>query len=242
MSDSEDGEFIYTPPPSKKPDMVTISLPTKTLFKGTTEFTTRRRVSHRDATGMLGHVIKLGGASLEPFSLSKSTSYRHRLEEVKSIASKIKKDFKADMPKHIVLHWDSKLIKFKDKHFEERLAVVISCPDTAKDQRFIAAPIMPNSKGQSQKNALVQVLEDWEIPKKFLIGFSWDTTASNTGIHRGSVFLVERWLGHSVLDLACRHHIGELHITHGDTEIRGSRIGKYLFSLDNAHMLLLCHH
>ncbi len=137
------------------------------------------------------------------------------------------------MPKHIVLHWDSKLIKFQDKHLEERLAVVISCPDKAKDQRFIAAPLMPNSKGVSQKTALVATLEDWEIPKKTIIGLAWDTTASNTGCWRGSAILMEKWLGRKVFNLACRHHIGELHITHGDEEVRGSRIGKMIDNLFN---------
>ena len=68
---NDDEEYVYTPPFQKRPETVTVTLPTKGLFTGTAAITTRRMVSHRDTTGILGHIVKLGGASLKPFSLSK---------------------------------------------------------------------------------------------------------------------------------------------------------------------------
>ena len=42
----------------------------------------------------------------------------------------------------------------------------------------------------------------------------FDTTSSNSGIHRGSVKLLQDKLNRPIMFLACRHHIGELAIKH----------------------------
>ena len=126
------------------------------------------------------------------------------------------------------MHWDSKLIKYEKRHeTDDRLAVVVSRPCENLNNQFLGSPSIPDSTGSSMRNALVTILDDWGISQKSIIGMSWDTTSSNTGVHSGSATLFEHELGRSVLWLACRHHIGELHIKHADIKIRGSWNSKF---------------
>ena len=103
-----------------------------------------------------------------------------------------------NMPKFLITHWDSKLIKYEHQHQkDDRLAVVASFPSGEGNipaPQFLAAPLIPDSTGASMTRALIDVLQDWEIPQGRLIRMSWDTTASNTGRHIGSSTLFEQEL------------------------------------------------
>ena len=63
-------------------------------------------------------------------------------------------------------------------------------------------------------------MSDWDIPESIIIGMSWDTTASNTGRKKGAATYFESRLRRAIFWLACRHHIGELHVKHRDLNIR----------------------
>ena len=43
-----------------------------------------------------------------------------------------------------------------------------------------------------------------------ITAFVFDTTSSNSGVHRGAAKLLEQQLGEKVFYLACRHHILEV--------------------------------
>ena len=83
------------------------------------------------------------------------------------------------------------------------------------------------------KDALMDTLRVWEIPPGRIIGMSWDTTSSNTGKHGGSATLFEQELQRSILWLACRHHVGELHVKHADVATRGTWKGTDLYEIMN---------
>ena len=135
----------------------------------------------------------------------------------------IKRDFVSNMPRFLVVHWDGKVIKYEKKHeTDERLAIVASIPRPGNHHQFLAAPRMPNGTGASMRAALIETLRVWEIPHDRVIGMSWDTTSSNTGQHAGSATLFESELQRAVLWLACRHHVGELHVKHADIAARGA--------------------
>lgn len=142
--------------------------------------------------------------------------------------TKIMENFKINMPKFIIMHWDGKLISYEQGHAtEDRLAIVAGFPEPNIRDQYLASPCIPDGKGSSMCNALADTLEVWEIPHDIIIGISWDTTASNTGQHIGSATLFEQLLGRSVMWLACRHHMGELHVKHVDKIVRGGWEGKY---------------
>ena len=54
------------------------------------------------------------------------------------------------------------------------------------------------------------LLKEKEINLKKIVGGVFDTTSVNTGELSGIVRWLEDSIGHSILELACRHHIYEL--------------------------------
>ena len=168
----------------------------------------------------------MGGGQLDQCSLSASTSPRQRTSAIAESESNIKSEFASSMPSHIVLHLDGKVIKYENrKESDERLAIVLSSPQLECHTQFLAAPRIPDGTGASMKDALMTTLNVWDIPDNNIIGMCWDTTASNTGRRQGSATLFEEELGRVIMWLACRHHIGELHIKHADVEVRGDWAG-----------------
>ncbi|KZS10252.1 Cc8K15.2-like protein [Daphnia magna] len=97
-------------------------------------------------------------------------------------------------PKFSVIHFDSKLIKYLSGLVDDRLAVLI-CGYPLNTPKLLGIPSIPDSTGDSQNNAV------------------W----------KGSVSLIERRLDRSVMWLACRHHVYELHIKHVAETVLGKR-------------------
>ena len=65
-----------------------------------------------------------------------------------------------------------------------------------------------------------KTLDSWEIADKiFAVGF--DTTSSNTGVHKGACTILQQLLGRQLLWLACRHHILELVVGAAFTQLFG---------------------
>ena len=222
-----DDEFKLSRPPPKPKD-ISLVLPTKDILKESSDLAARLNLSHRKTTAITAKLVKIGGGSLSDCSLSVSTSYRHRKSTITEKAEDIRKNFKLHVPENIILHWDSKIIKYQQHHeTEDRLAVVTSFPGVDTNDQFLGAPRIANSKGATMANALTHMIQEWEIPASHIKGMCWDTTASNTGCHQGAASVYERQLGEAILWLACRHHIGELHIRHADQEVRGAWNGMF---------------
>ena len=53
----------------------------------------------------------------------------------------------------------------------------------------------------------------------------FDTTASNTGVYKGSGSIFEKMIKKPLLWIACRHHVPELHIKHASEVLRGPSKG-----------------
>ena len=68
----------------------------------------------------------------------------------------------------------------------------------------------------------ISMLKSWSVKDK-VIGFCFDTTASNSGIRNGCCALMEKELKRAVLWYACRHHSTELHIKHAWQKITNER-------------------
>ncbi len=87
---------------------------------------------------------------------------------------------------------------------------------------MLGIPVIPDSTGVAQHRAVVDLLEDWGILNN-VIGLCFDTTASNTGRLKGSAAIIKSTVDHSVLWLACRHHVYELDMKHVSVSIIGKR-------------------
>ncbi|KZR97635.1 Cc8K15.2-like protein, partial [Daphnia magna] len=78
---------------------------------------------------------------------------------------------------------------------------------------LLGIPVIKDSTGMSQHNAVIKLLDEWEVTDN-VVGMVFDTTASNTGRWKGCATSIEFTLDRAVLWLACRHHMYELHVKH----------------------------
>jgi hypothetical protein len=111
-----DEEFTAPQQILKRNDLIRLTVPHKRLLTGTVELATRCRVSNRTATALVANVVKMGGRELKDCTLSARSSYRQRKSHIKQSADHIKEDFRGNSTKFLILHWDSKIIKYMYHH------------------------------------------------------------------------------------------------------------------------------
>ena len=114
---------------------------------------------------------------------------------------------------NLVIYIDGKSIpEFSDgvKTVKKRVAVLAKCYKMEMEQ-LLAVPVTQSNSGLHQYQAVTPVLEDWAI-KPNILGFAFDTTADNTGKHKGLVIRLEKWVGSACWWVACPHHHYELHV------------------------------
>ena len=90
----------------------------------------------------------------------------------------------------------------------DQLPVLLSSP-ALEFEKLLAVPKLPSSSGAAMAKAIVEIIQEWKLEDR-VEALSFDTTASNTGIHSGCCQLLGEALGRPLLHLACRHHIMEL--------------------------------
>ena len=129
----------------------------------------------------------MGGGKLEDVTLSLSSVWRQRKVATKNLESSIIEDFGRNMPPHIVLHWDGKVIVYEKEVTDD------------KPKQFFAAPSINPPDGAIMAETLIDVLDSWEFFKENVIGICWDITASNTGKNKGAATLFESSLGKALL-------------------------------------------
>jgi hypothetical protein len=169
----------------------------------------RLKLSDNQTTMIVSAVIKAAGGNLEDFDISRSTTRRSRMCNRQKIAENVMESVRQHPPRFGALHWDGKLLKdvLGDSH--ERLAVLLSGAPEYPEGKLLGVPALLNSKGQTQADATHDLLEAWDLLDN-VVALVFDTTASNSGVHKGAAKLIEERLGRKLLYLACRHHILEL--------------------------------
>ena len=201
----------------KKPDRIPLpdGMSRKGLLHATTAAATRFGLSSSAHLGMVASTINAAGGNMQDVVASLPSAKRHRKATQAEIARKVKDDFINDcksMKK--VLHWDGKVTQFtvgKDKVYYDCNAVVLSVPLSEKKPQFIGAPIVAHGTGELLAQSALHCLDQWEA-RNDLIGFVFDTTASNTGVHQGAAVRIAEIIARALLWLPCRYHIAELHI------------------------------
>ncbi|XP_062551588.1 uncharacterized protein LOC134216805 [Armigeres subalbatus] len=109
------------------------------------------------------------------------------------------------LPHALVVHFDSKKLKFNRKQ-TEKIAVV-----TGMDgfDQIINSVFLQCGTGKAVAEAVFETLQCWNLDG-VIIGKCYDTTNVNSGEKNGAAVILERMLGRKLLDLPCRHHIYEL--------------------------------
>ena len=111
-------------------------------------------------------------------------------------------------------------MQLEDGVKSDRCCVYVSGVGEEKVQKLLGVPEIPNGTGSAQEKAVTDMLIKWDIFEE-VTGVVFDTTASNSGKWQGACALLEKFLKHGVLWLACRHHMYELHIKHVVIEVTG---------------------
>jgi len=161
---------------------------------------------------------------------SRSTLRRSRMMTRTALAEDIKTSFQefinAEEPP-LIVHWDGKLLPDLTGEGEgnlvDRLPIIVSSPALEKE-KLLGMPKLPAGTGAAMATKVEEVLGEWGIKEK-VVGMSFDTTASNTGIHTGCCRLLEEALGKPLLNLACRHHVIELILAAAFKEVMGPSSG-----------------
>ena len=76
------------------------------------------------------------------------------------------------------------------------------------DSKILGIAETKDSTGRVEAEKVKEILDNWNVTEK-IIALGFDTTSSNTGIHKGSCTILQQLLERQLLWLACRHHIPE---------------------------------
>ena len=165
----------------------------------------RTGISNRNAAFVLAATVDSLGLPIEDFKLSAETIRRTRRTNRQLRANEIRKSFSVEDA--LVIHWDSKLLPaLTGTASVERLAIYVSGGSVTK---LLGIPIVPNGTGEAQAVAVTETLQEWGLTDDVeFMGF--DTTSVNTGERKGTCAILQKTLGRSLINLACRHHIFEL--------------------------------
>ncbi|KAG0706298.1 hypothetical protein GWK47_024335 [Chionoecetes opilio] len=173
----------------------------------------RPGLSDNQVTALVSATLKAGGADLDKFVISTSTTRRNRMLIRYHISQEYMAAFSEDPPKYAALHWDGKMLRdvlgSDPGTTSETLAVLVSGPPAYPEGKLLGVPVIDSSTGTVQAEASMDLLEAWGLTG-VITALVFDTTASNSGIHRGAAKLLEQQLDRKVFYLACRHHILEV--------------------------------
>lgn len=92
------------------------------------------------------------------------------------------------------------------KEIVDRLAVIITQQTGAQ---LIGIPKIQRGTGLAMAEAIFDLLVNWNIAEN-IVGMSFDTTSTNSGMQNGACVILERLLGRRLLWLACNHHVFEI--------------------------------
>ena len=200
---------------NKKDDSVTIEVP-KNIVEILAPTANRYDVSSTALSSLLLQTVAVGGGSIDTLPLSRRQVERTSKKSLHSYADNVKEAFKEiAKDKFFVCHFDGKqLEEFSGgiKATKERLSVLVSSPDLDHAQ-VLGAVALDGQTGNEIFVGVIQLLEDFGLTDR-IIGMSFDTTASNTGVRQGACARLENDLTRALLWLACRRHVMELHIKH----------------------------
>ena len=164
----------------------------------------RLSLTHNQLTVITAALVNHCGGDIHKIALSKSTSRRSRDSRRRSVVTTIKRNFSCAVGQ---VNFDGKLLPNLYGYGKvNRLAVVLVKENV---NQLLCITETADSTGLIEARAVEAALNDWGCAEK-IVAMGFDTTASNTGVHRGACTFLQLQLQRQLLWLACRHHIAEL--------------------------------
>ena len=202
----------------------------------------RLGLSNRQRCMISASVVNALGVDISTTNINRNSARQKGKQERILKAKIIRESFQC--PEQVVVHWDGKSLTLKGGIESNRVAVYLSGLDSRGFRKLLGCPETSDGTGKSEAEVVQKLLEDWGVGEQ-LCGLVFDTTSSNTGSESGACKILEDWCGTSLLWLACRHHIHELHVKRvfqgvfGETKDPGVSIFRRLKS--SWHSLTLDH-
>ena len=223
FEDTSDESIYYQCRKKSRTDTLTLHIDPRKLVAETANTTDRLGLSNRQTSMVLAAVVKAGGEDLSKVPLSKSAVQVQRKKARKLKGTKIIESFEQSDTGY-VLHYDTKLVNPKGRDREDRAAVLYS-GGTHKEPYLLGIPKFESSSGKDVEAGVVKVLDQYDISLDKCIATCYDTTSSNSGYKNGAHFRIEKRVGHAILELECRKHVQELHVTHANKAVFGATKG-----------------
>ena len=168
---------------------------------------------------MTAVITNHGGGDIDDLALSKSTTRRSRITVRAAGADDIRGSLECEVGQ---VNFDGKLLKDLDGMEKvNRLAVVLV---QEEENQMLGLVHTENSTGKVEAEAVRTALDSWSVTEK-IVACGFDTTGSNTGVHKGACTILQELLQRQLLWLACRHHIFELILKHTFQELFGDTTG-----------------
>ncbi|KZR97240.1 Uncharacterized protein APZ42_007999, partial [Daphnia magna] len=71
-------------------------------------------------------------------------------------------------PPNLLIHWDSKLIKYLTGKVDDRVAILVSGKPELENPNLLGIPVIASSTGTAQHDAVMSLLADWEVIEKIV--------------------------------------------------------------------------
>jgi hypothetical protein len=160
------------------------------------------------------------GGDVSMVAASYAVADRSRRKVVGQIVACIHEEW--NRPKLCTLHWDSKLTPTLTNHLatEERVSVLIGDSTQVK---LLGVPSYHKATDQAAGAIIAELtmklMTEWKCSNN-VVNMAFDTTSANTGHLSAACIAIQGKLQRAVLWSGCRHHIGEVVISHIFTDLK----------------------
>ena len=123
--ENHDDEFHLKPSKKKKPTTVELHVPVQ-LINNSSITADRCGVSLSSQLLLRSKFVTLSGGNLSDFHLSKTSVWRQRVSARREQSESIKAEWLKSNPRHLIIHWDTKVFAIQSGKKEERIAIILS--------------------------------------------------------------------------------------------------------------------
>jgi len=210
----------------KKPKGTAAFIPPDLLSRpNIVSLATRLKMTPTQQAAFVQGVINESGGDVSMVAASYATADRSRRKVVCKLATAVRSNWKP--PKLCTLHWDGKLTPTLTNHrvTEERVTVIVG---DAFQLKLLGVPsyikTTDKSCGEIIAEITMKLMTEWNCSNQ-IVNMAFDTTSSNTGHLTAACIAIQTKLQRAILWSGCRHHIGEVILSHvfNDLNIEASK-------------------
>ena len=212
--DDDDGvlDQDFVPPSTKqsKPQYIPALIPRRILASDQVcQMADRNATSYSQEVGNVASVLQAAKApdgsalDMDQFVLSKKTALRERKGVRQDFNENFYKGF--EPPKHTACHWDEKFCKtVLGQEFGQGHIAVLLSGEKYEEGILVEMSGLPDGEGMTLANVCYEAILKCRCQENVKV-MVFDTTSSNTGIHRGGATILERdKLCRKLIWAACR--------------------------------------